>query len=106
MGYAGLKIRARTPHQHALTCNVFIHGVLAFSQLASVCTKVQQTEANPAPNPAPDFCTGQSGLAIADCNSGNATSHLTVCRLTFNWSRRARLSPCDDVAAARGSVEG
>lgn len=51
----GLKIRARTLHENAVTRNVLIRTVLTLLPLASACTTMQQNEPNPALDPALDF---------------------------------------------------
>ena len=52
-GYnAGLKIRASAMHQSAATRNVLILSHLAISPEACGCTKMQETEANAALDPA------------------------------------------------------
>jgi hypothetical protein len=56
---AGLKIRAETLHENAVTRNVLIGSLLTFSRRASGCTKMQQNEADPALNPAPDFAAAR-----------------------------------------------
>jgi hypothetical protein len=38
----GLRIRGRMLQENAVTCNALICSVLAFSPVASICTKMQQ----------------------------------------------------------------
>jgi hypothetical protein len=57
-----LKIRAKMLHENAVTRNVLNRSVLAFSPPASGCTKMQQDEADPALDPAPDFAAQNAAM--------------------------------------------
>jgi hypothetical protein len=65
-GCAGLKIRPRTLHQNAGTRNALIRGFLAVCPSECGCTTMQQNEADPALDPAPDFAKARPVPACRD----------------------------------------
>jgi hypothetical protein len=62
----GLKIRPRRLHQNAGTRNGLIRSFLAVCPSECGCTTMQQNEADPALDPAPDFAKARPVPACRD----------------------------------------
>jgi hypothetical protein len=85
---AGLKIRPKTLHDTAVTCNVLIRSVLAFSLSASRCTMMLQHDRDPALDPALEFARkNRADLIVATSRRLGSTGVLSrgpsFLRVTF-----------------------